>query len=251
MSERIQIFQDLSDAVVAMDEDRVVELATRVIAERVDVYEAIEKGLSHGMERAGHLFEEEEYFVPELLICSDAMYAGLDLLKPHLKRTGDGQRRKIVIGVIEGDTHDIGKNLVRIMLETGGFEIYDLGRDVPAQNFVDKAKKVDADIIAISTLMTTTMQGMAEVVDLLKAAGARERVKVIVGGGPVSAGFAERIGADGYAASAGAAVKLARVPVPAVASIAAEAHDLRQAARVTVPRLPTPEAADGGGHLVQ
>ena len=126
------------------------------------------------MERAGRLFEEEEYFVPELLICSDAMYAGLDLLKPHLKRAEDGPRRKVVIGVIEGDTHDIGKNLVRIMLETGGFEIYDLGRDVPAQQFVDKAMEVDADIIAISTLMTTTMQGMADVIGLLKAANVRE-----------------------------------------------------------------------------
>jgi dimethylamine corrinoid protein len=210
MSEQAQIFQDLSDAVVSMDDGRVVELSNRVIAEHVDVYEAIEKGLSHGMERAGRLFEEEEYFVPELLICSDAMYAGLDLLKPHLKRAGDGPRHKIVIGVIEGDTHDIGKNLVRIMTETGGFEIYDLGRDVPAQQFVDKAREVDADIIAISTLMTTTMQGMAKVIGLLKAANLREKFKVIVGGGPVSAGFADRIGADGYAANAGAAVKLAR-----------------------------------------
>jgi dimethylamine corrinoid protein len=210
MSERVEIFQDLSDAVVAMDDDKVVELAKRVITERIDVYDAIEKGLSHGMERAGRLFEEEEYFVPELLICSDAMYAGLDLLKPHLKRAEKGPRRKIVIGVIEGDTHDIGKNLVRIMTETGGFEIYDLGRDVPAQQFVDKAREVDADIIAISTLMTTTMQGMAEVISLLKTANVREKFKVIVGGGPVSAGFAGRIGADGYAANAGAAVKLAR-----------------------------------------
>jgi dimethylamine corrinoid protein len=210
MSEQAQIFQDLSDAVVAMDDDKVIELAKRVITEGIDVYDAIEKGLSHGMERAGRLFEEEEYFVPELLICSDAMYAGLDLLNPHLKRVGEGPRHKIVIGVIEGDTHDIGKNLVRIMTETGGFEIYDLGRDVPAQQFVDKAREVDADIIAISTLMTTTMQGMAEVIGLLKAANLREKFKVIVGGGPVSAGFADRIGADGYAANAGAAVKLVR-----------------------------------------
>lgn len=210
MSDKEWLFQDLSDAVVAMDADRAVDLAKQVIAEHVDVYEAIEKGLSHGMERAGRLFEEEEYFVPELLICSDAMYAGLDLLKPHLKRTGDGPRRKVVIGVIEGDTHDIGKNLVRIMLETAGFEIYDLGRDVPAQQFVDRAIEVDANIIAVSTLMTTTMQGMADVIGLLTVANVRERFKVIVGGGPVSAGFADRIGADGYAANAGSAVKLAR-----------------------------------------
>ncbi len=210
MSERTQIFQDLSDGVVAMDAQRVAELAKRVIAEKIDVYEAIEKGLSHGMERAGRLFEEEEYFVPELLICSDAMYAGLELLKPHLTRTGDGARQKVVIGVIEGDTHDIGKNLVKIMLETSGFDLYDLGRDVAAAEFVEKAREVGADIIAISTLMTTTMEDMGEVIRLLKEADIREHFKVIVGGGPVSQAFADRIGADGYAASASSAVKLAR-----------------------------------------
>jgi len=210
MSERAQIFQDLSDAVVAMDEERVVQLAKHVIAEQIDVYEAIEKGLSFGMERAGRLFEEEEYFVPELLICADAMYAGLSLLRPHLRKTDDGTRHKVVIGVIEGDTHDIGKNLVKIMLETSGFELHDLGRDVPAEEFVKKAREKGADIIAISTLMTTTMEGMAEVIRLLKEANVREQFKVIVGGGPLSQGFADRIGADGYAANAGSAVKLAR-----------------------------------------
>ncbi|OPY66135.1 MAG: Methionine synthase [Syntrophorhabdaceae bacterium PtaU1.Bin034] len=204
------LFQDISDAVVAMDEERVVDLVQRVIENGIDVYAAIEKGLSHGMERAGQLFEEEEYFVPELLICSDAMYAGLDLLRPHLKRSDEGSKHKVVIGVIEGDTHDIGKNLVKIMLETAGFELHDLGRDVPAPRFVEKAREVDADIIAISTLMTTTMDGMAEVIRLLNEADLRDRFKVIVGGGPISQGFADRIGANGYAANAGTAVKLAR-----------------------------------------
>jgi len=210
MRDKRQLFQGLSDAVVAMDEDRVVELAKTVIENKVDVYEAIEKGLSHGMERAGQLFEEEEYFVPELLVCSDAMYAGLDLLRPYLKQSEEGSKRKVVIGVIEGDTHDIGKNLVKIMLETGGFDLFDLGRDVPPARFVQKASEVEADIIAISTLMTTTMDGMAEVVKLLEKERLRDRVKVIVGGGPISQGFATRIGADGYAANAGAAVNLAR-----------------------------------------
>jgi corrinoid protein of di/trimethylamine methyltransferase len=210
MGDERRLFQDLSDAVVAMDEDRVVELARTVIENRIDVYEAIEKGLSRGMERAGRLFEEEEYFVPELLVCSDAMYAGLDLLRPHLKQSKEGPKRKVVIGVIEGDTHDIGKNLVKIMLETGGFDLYDLGRDVPPPRFVQKVGEIDADIIAISTLMTTTMDGMAEVVKLLEKERLRDRVKVIVGGGPISQGFAARIGADGYAAHAGAAVNLAR-----------------------------------------
>ncbi len=210
MGDKKQLFQDMSDAVVAMDEERVVALARTVIESKVDVYEAIENGLSHGMERAGQLFEEEEYFVPELLVCSDAMYAGLDLLRPHLTQCEGGSKHKVVIGVIEGDTHDIGKNLVKIMLETGGFELHDLGRDVPAARFVQKAGEIDADIIAISTLMTTTMDGMAEVVKLLEKENLRDRVKVIVGGGPISQGFAARIGADGYAAHAGAAVNVAR-----------------------------------------
>jgi corrinoid protein of di/trimethylamine methyltransferase len=210
MADEASLFQDISDAVVAMDEERVVDLVRAVIEKKIDVYEAIEKGLSHGMERAGQLFEEEEYFVPELLICSDAMYAGLDLLRPYLKRSDEGSKHKVVIGVIEGDTHDIGKNLVKIMLETAGFELHDLGRDVPAPRFVEKAREVDADIIAISTLMTTTMDGMAEVIRLLTEANIRDHFTVIVGGGPISQGFADRIGANGYAANAGAAVKLAR-----------------------------------------
>jgi corrinoid protein of di/trimethylamine methyltransferase len=210
MADDVSLFQDISDAVVAMDEERVVALVRAVIEKKADVYEAIEKGLSHGMERAGQLFEEEEYFVPELLICSDAMYAGLDLLRPYLTRSDEGSKRKVVIGVIEGDTHDIGKNLVKIMLETAGFELHDLGRDVPAPRFVEKAREVGADIIAISTLMTTTMDGMAEVIRLLTEAHIRDRFKVIVGGGPISQGFADRIGANGYAATAAAAVKLAR-----------------------------------------
>ena len=210
MADEASLFQDISDAVVAMDEERVADLVRTVIEKKIDVYEAIEKGLSAGMERAGQLFEEEEYFVPDSSICSDAMYAGLDLLRPYLTRSDEGSKYKVVIGVIEGDTHDIGKNLVKIMLETAGFELHDLGRDVPAPRFVEKAREVDADIIAISTLMTTTMDGMAEVVRLLNEAHIRDHFKVIVGGGPISQGFADRIGANGYAATAGAAVKLAR-----------------------------------------
>jgi methylmalonyl-CoA mutase cobalamin-binding domain/chain len=138
------------------------------------------------------------------------MYAGLDILRPHLKHAENQIRHKIVIGVVEGDTHDIGKNLVKIMLEASGFEIVDLGRDIPPQRFVDEAVKAQASVIALSTLMTTTMDGMAEVIKLLQKANVRERFKVIVGGGPISQSFANRIGADGYAAGAPAAVKLVK-----------------------------------------
>lgn len=207
---REQLLTDLADGVVEMDEERVKAASRAVVEARYDAYEAIEKGLSHGMDRAGRLFDEGEYFVPELLLCSDAMYAGLDILTPHINTEVGVQKKKIVIGVIEGDTHDIGKNLVRIMLETSGFEIIDLGRDVPARRFVDKAKEVGADIIAVSTLMTTTMPGMSDIISFLREEGVRDRFKVIVGGGPISQGFADRIGADGYAINAAAAVKLVK-----------------------------------------
>lgn len=205
-----RLFRELSDAVVEMDEERAVAVAEAIVENNLDACEAIEKGLSDGMWRAGRLFEEEEYFVPELLMCSDAMYAALNVLRPHIKTSGEGPRYKVVIGVIEGDTHDIGKNLVKIMLETSGFEVIDLGRDIPPKKFVDEALRTGAKIIGISTLMTTTMDGMEEVISLLKAENVRGRFKVMIGGGPVSQSFADRIGADGYAENATEAVKLAR-----------------------------------------
>ncbi|MFL0194714.1 corrinoid protein [Clostridium sp. WILCCON 0269] len=205
-----QIFKNLSDSVVNMEEEETSMLANKVVEEKIDAYEAIEKGLSDGMNRAGKLFEEEEYFVPELLMCSDAMYAGLNILKPYLKKAENENKYKVVIGVVEGDTHDIGKNLVKLMLETAGFEIIDLGRDVPAQKFIDEAKDAGADIIAISSLMTTTMDTMEEVIKILKKDNMRHKFKVMVGGGPVSQNFADKIGADGYSINASEAVRLAK-----------------------------------------
>ena len=136
-----ELLQKLSDAVLEMEDEEVVALANQAIDEGVDAFEAIDKGLTDGMERAGKLFEEEEYFVPELLMCSDTLNAGLDVLKPHLKVEEGAVKHKVVLGVVEGDTHDIGKNLVKLMLETSGFEIIDVGRDIPAKQFVEVAKK--------------------------------------------------------------------------------------------------------------
>jgi dimethylamine corrinoid protein len=207
-----ELLKQLADAVVDMDEEKTVALAEIIVAEGIDAYEAIENGLSAGMEVAGRLFEEEEYFIPELLMCSDAMYAGLAVLKPHLKAKEEAgqEKAKIVIGVIEGDTHDIGKNLVKILLETSGYEIIDLGRDISPQRFIDTAKEQKAKIIAISTLMTTTMDGLAEVIRLLQQQNIREQFKVMIGGAPVSQAFADKIGADSYAVNAATAVRLAR-----------------------------------------
>ena len=205
-----ELYKKLAQSVVDMDEEETVTLSKKVITESYDAYEAIDKGLSAGMEEAGKLFEEEEYFVPELLLCSDAMYVGLDILKPHIKTKNTEVRRKIVIGVIEGDTHDIGKNLVKIMLETAGFDVIDLGRDISAKTFVKKAKEENAEIIAISTLMTTTMEGMSEVIKILEKEKIRDQFKIMIGGGPVSQSFADKIGADGYSINATEAVVLAK-----------------------------------------
>ena len=210
VSDPERLFQELSDAVVEMEEDRAAELARRAVAEGVDAYTAIDRGLVHGMGRASQLFEEEDYFIPELLLCSDAMYGGLEILRPHVRIDENEKSGKVIIGVIEGDTHDIGKNLVKIMLETSGFDVVDLGRDVPPAHFVERAREVEADIIAVSTLMTTTMEGMAEVIAVLRRENLRGRFKVIVGGGPISAAFARKIGADGYSPNAASAARLAK-----------------------------------------
>ncbi|WP_297964889.1 corrinoid protein [uncultured Anaerovibrio sp.] len=207
--EKKELLRQIADAVVDMEEDTVEELAQQSLTAGIDAYETIDLGLAKGMERAGQLFDEEEYFVPELLMCSDAMNVGIDVLKPHLRSEKVSKKGKVVIGVVEGDTHDIGKNLVRLMLETGGFEVLDLGRDIPPTEFVSKAEEYGADIIGIATLMTTTMPGMKEVVDILANKGIRDKFKVIVGGGPISPAFAKKIGADGYARNAADAVKVA------------------------------------------
>jgi len=210
MPENKDFYAKLSDSVVDMDEGEAVRLSNQAVAEKLDAYEAIDRGLADGMERAGVLFEQEEYFIPELLMCSDAMYAGLDILKPHIKADTAAEKRRVVIGVVEGDTHDIGKNLVKMMLESSGFDVVDLGRDVPPRRFVEEAIATEADIIGLSTLMTTTMGGMKSVVELLVEKGVREKVKVMVGGGPISQSFSDKIGANGYARNAAEAVRLAR-----------------------------------------
>lgn len=203
-----KILSDLAQAVIDMDVVRAKEAAAEAIRLDVDPYTAIMEGLVKGMDKVNDLYEQEEYFVPELLICADAMYGGIEVLKPHLPKESAHERKKIVIGVVKGDTHDIGKNLVRIMLDNAGFEMFDLGRNVPYEKFVDTAGEVKADMVCLSTLMTTTMDGMQVVIEDLRKAGINS--KVMVGGGPISPGFAKNIGADGYAKNASIAVKVAK-----------------------------------------
>jgi dimethylamine corrinoid protein len=205
-----KLLKELSDSVVEMEEEKVEEIAKEYIEKNFDPYEGISEGLAHGMKRVGKLYEEEEYYIPELLVCSDCMYTGIDILKPHLKQDSTKEKYKAVVGVVEGDTHDIGKNLFKIMLETSGFEVYDLGRDVPPIEFVNKVKEVGANLIGLSTLMTTTMDNMAVVIELLKKEKIREEVVVMVGGGPISQNFADKIGADGYSNEASKAALVAK-----------------------------------------
>ena len=210
MSTKEELLKRLSDGVVDMEEDDVAEAAQEYLDAGYPAYDGIMEGLVDGMNRAGQLYEEEEYFVTDILLCSDAMYVGLDILRPHLPAVEGDRKVKGIIGVVEGDTHDIGKNLVKIMMETAGFEMIDLGRDVPLQKFVDVAKEEQVQFIGMSTLMTTTMEGMSTVIRLLEEAGIRKQVKVIVGGGPLSQKYAEKIGADGYSPNAVEAVRLVK-----------------------------------------
>ncbi|MGB3221397.1 MAG: corrinoid protein [Desulforhopalus sp.] len=212
---REDILGDLADSVLNMKEELAVATAKEAIEAGLDALDAINNGLVVGMDKAGELYDREEYFVPELLICSDALYLALDILKPHLKLETAVEKIGCVIGVLEGDTHDIGKNLVKIMLDVAGFEIHDLGRNVPLTDFIEKAKEVNAAMICMSTLMTTTMDGMATVIEMLKEEGIRDRFKVLVGGGPISQAYADRIGADGYASNASKAVEMAKTLCPA------------------------------------
>lgn len=206
-----ELLEKLSECVVEMEDEEVVDVANEYVESGYPALDGIMEGLVDGMNKASDLYDEEEYFVTDLLLCSDAMYSGIDILKPHLPvEENKGEKLKIVIGVVEGDTHDIGKNLVKIMLDTTGFEMYDLGRDVPLDNFVDKAIEVGASLICMSTLMTTTMDGMRIVIEKLKEKGIRDNVKVMVGGSPISQKYANEIGADGYSANAVGAVKLAK-----------------------------------------
>lgn len=188
----------IKQAVIDMDEEKVRELCKQALDSDLSAYEILTEGLTRGIDEVIRLFEEEEYFLPEVLISSDAFNIGLEVINPYIKEDKNKKIIKIVIGVVEGDTHHIGKNLVKILMQTRGFEVYDLGRDVPLEEFIDKAEQVNADIIGMSTLMTTTMQGMKIVIEKLKERGIRDKYKVMIGGGPVSSIYAKSIGADLY-----------------------------------------------------
>ena len=166
--------------------------------------EMIMDGLAAGMEVVGDLYEKQEYFVPEVLMCADALYAGLEILRPHVPKQEGGSVSQVVIGSIQGDVHDIGKNLVKMMFDVAGWEVYDLGRDVPLEKFVEEQLRTDAQVVAMSAMMTTTMLGMKKVIKMIKEKN--PNVAIMLGGAPVTKDVANLFGADGYAESAGNAV---------------------------------------------
>jgi methanogenic corrinoid protein MtbC1 len=161
-------------------------------------------GLAAGMEVVGDLYDRNEYFVPEVLMCADALYAGLDILRPLVPKKKDGLNAQVVIGSIQGDVHDIGKNLVKMMFDVAGWEVYDLGRDVPLEKFVEEQMRTDSEVVAMSAMMTTTMLGMKKVIKMIKEKN--PNVAIMLGGAPVTKDVANLFGADGYAESAGNAV---------------------------------------------
>jgi len=202
---RKEILDKLRNAVIQYDEDTAKEGAQEALDTGIEANDAIFNGLVSGMEEVGRLFEAQEYFVPELLMCADALYAGLDILKPHVKKMDLGVKGSVVIGTVEGDVHDIGKNIVKMMFDVAGFTVYDLGRDVPLDKFVEEQIKTDSDLVCLSAMMTTTMVGMKKVIDNLKAKN--PNIKIMIGGAPVSQDIAEKWGADGYAKDANNALK--------------------------------------------
>ena len=208
-----KLFQQISEAVLEMEDELVEELCNKSLQLSIPANKTITEGLVAGMDKVGQLYEEQEYFLPEVLTCSDTLNIGLNILRPHIKIEDTDNPIKVVIGVVEGDTHDIGKNLVKIMTESAGFEVYDLGRDVPLKNFINVAEEVGANFICMSTLMTTTMMGMKTVIDMLKENNIRDKYKVMIGGGPISQRFADEIGADSYTVDANEAVKRMKLMV--------------------------------------
>jgi methanogenic corrinoid protein MtbC1 len=200
-----ELVKGLYHAVVNMDEDKARALSQAILDEGIDAYYAVTHGLTAGMDKVGELYARHEYFVPELLLCADALYAGLQILRPHIEVRESEVKRQIVIGTVEGDIHDIGKNLVKIMFEAAGWTVHDLGRDVRLSRFVEEQERTHSDVVALSALMTTSMLAMPKAIEMLRARS--PDVAIMVGGAPLSPDIAQSYGADGYAANAGEAVR--------------------------------------------
>jgi methanogenic corrinoid protein MtbC1 len=192
-----EVLRELQQGMVEYDEERVMKGAKWVVEEGFDAYAAVMDWLAAGMAEVGRLFGENEYFVPEVSMAADALYAGLDILRPRIRPDAPGRvKGTAVIGTVEGDVHDIGKNMVKLLFEIAGFAIRDLGRDVPPQQFVAEVVRTEADFLCLSAMMTTTMGVMQPIIQEIREK--RPNVKIMVGGAPLTADLANRWGADGY-----------------------------------------------------
>ena len=200
--------KDIAEAVAVFDRVKVVELVEAEIAAKTEIDEILNAGLIDAMDIVGKRFSSGELFVPEMLMAAKAMKAGLEVLKPHLSDGAASTKGTVIIGTVKGDLHDIGKNLVALMMEGAGMDVVDLGVDIDAEKFVKAAVENNADVVALSALLTTTMPTMETIVAAIKEAGID--VKTIIGGAPVTAAFADQIGADGFSADAPGAVELTR-----------------------------------------
>lgn len=211
MSEQ-EILRRLSSAVQGFDSEAAAEAARAAVAAKINPVKAIEEGLAVGLRVIGDKFEAGELWLPHLILGADAMEAAMKVLEEHMPRDqlDSTSRGTVVIGTVEGDIHDLGLRIVASMLRANGFKVHDLGCNAKSLDLIQKAKEVNADIIAASSLMTTTMPFMRDLVEALESAGLRDRFKVLVGGGPVSKEWAKAIGADGYGKDASEAVKVAR-----------------------------------------
>jgi corrinoid protein of di/trimethylamine methyltransferase len=204
MATKDELHERLKNGVIQFQEDEVKQAAQEVVDNKYEALDAIMNGLAAGMEVVGELYDRQEYFVPEVLMCADALYGGLDILRPHVPEKREGIKAQVVIGSIQGDVHDIGKNLVKMMFDVAGWEVHDLGRDVPLEKFVQEQMRTDSEVVAMSAMMTTTMLGMKKVIKMIKEKN--PNVAIMLGGAPVTKEVANLFGADGYAESAGNAV---------------------------------------------
>jgi len=202
-------YQDLADSIIKGDNIKSKEIARRLVDEGVLAVEILNDGLMPGMDVVGKKFKANEMYIPEVLIAARAMHAAMDIIKPLLSESDSNTKGKVIIGTVQGDLHDIGKNLVAMMLEGGGYTVIDLGVDVSPERFIEEIKKNGVKLIGISALLTTTMTGMKTVIDAVKANQETADVKVMVGGAPLTQEYADSIGAAGYAPDASTAVDIA------------------------------------------
>jgi 5-methyltetrahydrofolate--homocysteine methyltransferase len=202
--------KEISNAVIKGDQNSAKDLTQKAIDEGISPQKVINEGLCAGMEVVGEKFRCNEYYVPQVLLAARAMKTAMEILKPLIKNEDMKYLGKVVIGTAKGDLHDIGKNLVAMMLEGAGFEVFDVGADTPPEKYVEEAKERGADIICISALMTTTMSAMKDTVQAFSEAGMKDRVRIMIGGAPVTQAFADEIGAQGYGDNASEAVETAK-----------------------------------------